>query len=89
MIVPASVKVCKLEEIRFGDLIFNGCDRVNSDDDQPIKLQLRCNNVCVENNFKCLRVLTSSGDSYWRVTNNSLQAPEVVEISCESFGKLF
>jgi hypothetical protein len=51
LIIPASVKVCKLEEIIFGDLIFNGCDRVNSDDDQPIKLQLRCNNVCVENNL--------------------------------------
>jgi hypothetical protein len=39
--------------------------------------------------FKCLRVLTSSGDSYWRLTNNSLPAPEVVEISCETFSKLF
>ena len=89
LIIPDSVKKCKLEEIRFGDLIFNGCDRVNSDDTQPIKLQLRCDNVCVESKFKCLRVLTGSGDSYWRLTNNSLPAPENVEISCESFGKLF
>ena len=89
LIIPASVKKCKLEEIRFGDLIFNGCDRGNTDDQQPIKLKLQCDNVCVENNFKCLRRLTSSGDSYWIFTNNSLPAPKIVEISTESFDALF
>ena len=90
LIVTASVKKWKLEEIRFGDLIFNGHDHSgNPEDPQPIELQLRCNNVFVDDKFKCLRRLTTSGDSYWKRTNNSIVAPIVVEVTERIFGCLF
>ena len=90
LIVPASVKVCKLEEIIFGQLIFNGCDRTdNPEDQQPITLQLRCKNVFVDDKFKCLLRLTTSGDSYWTRSNNSIVAPIVVEVTERIFGCLF
>ena len=53
------------------------------------KLKLQCKNVCVDAKFKCLRRLTTSGDSYWTFTDNSLTAPKIVEISTESFTDLF
>ena len=90
LIVPASVKKCKLEEIRFGQLIFNGCDRTgNPEDTQPIELQLRRNNIFVDDKFKCLRRLTTSGDSYWTHTNNSIVAPIIVEVTTRTFSMLF
>ena len=87
LIVPSSVKICQFEEIRFGQLIFNGCDRGNTADSQPI--QLRCDNVCVQDKLVCLRRLTDQNDSHWRYTNNSISATNIIETSTEALGSLF
>jgi hypothetical protein len=87
--IPASVTYCYLNNMKFGELIFNGRDRGNTEDTQPVKLQLTCTNVWVEEKFKCLRRLTDYPYTCWKLTDNAIPAPSIVEISTETFGSLF